>query len=158
MRLARKAARGFATLADDKPVAMTYSPEAGLVVAHEGTVRIGVMAGQALLKGVESAARLGARAAGNGLLGILGPKAQVAIQYAGPPGEFSTLVRNPDGSFTRTLRNGSILTYFPSGLIVNRLTIDGLSTSYEYNPSGTLARLIIPRGKHFHLVMISEAT
>jgi RHS repeat-associated protein len=68
-----------------------------------------------------------------------------AGDFQSPPGDFSTLQQNPDTTFTRTLKNGSRLTFDAAGL--HKATVDrnGNTTSYMYDVQGRLIQITDPK-------------
>ena len=66
--------------------------------------------------------------------------------FVGPAGDFSTLVQNPDSSFTRTLKNGTRIEFDSLGLqtaVIDR-NGNGNSTSYAYDGQGRLITVTDP--------------
>ncbi len=67
-------------------------------------------------------------------------------QFASPAGNFSTLARNPDDSFTRTLKNGTQIEYDAAGLMTARVDRNGNATDYGYDGNGNLTTITDPVG------------
>ncbi len=63
-----------------------------------------------------------------------------------PPGDFSTLVRNPDDSYTRTLKDGTKINFSAQGLQTSVVDRNGNTTSYSYDGSGRLLSMTDPVG------------
>jgi YD repeat-containing protein len=64
--------------------------------------------------------------------------------FTAPPGGFSTLVQNPDGSFTRTLKNGTAIEFDAAGLQTAVVDRNGNATRYLYDAQGQLAKIVDP--------------
>ena len=64
--------------------------------------------------------------------------------FASPAGDFSTLVKNPDASFTHILKNGTAIEYDAAGLMTARVDRNGNTTSYAYDGSGNLTTITDP--------------
>ncbi|MGE3424793.1 MAG: VWA domain-containing protein [Dehalococcoidia bacterium] len=69
-----------------------------------------------------------------------------AVIGGNPPGEFSFVVRNSDGSFTRQLKDGTRIEFDASGLHVATVERTGEITSYAYDAAGCLASIQDPMG------------
>jgi RHS repeat-associated protein len=67
-------------------------------------------------------------------------------RYVGPPGDFSRLFRQPDGSFRRVFKDGVEIHFDPNGLQTRIIDRNGNTTSFSYNGSGALARIVDPVG------------
>ena len=63
-----------------------------------------------------------------------------------PPGDFSTLVRNTNGSFTLTLKDGSKIDFNAPGFQTRIVDRNGNITAYSYNANGTLRLITDPIG------------
>ncbi|MDW8265945.1 MAG: FG-GAP-like repeat-containing protein, partial [Gemmataceae bacterium] len=70
--------------------------------------------------------------------------------YDAPPGNFSTLVKNPDGSFTQTFPDQRVLQFNTAGRIVSETDRNGNQTRWEYDVQGQLVRWIDPVGLITH--------
>jgi len=68
------------------------------------------------------------------------------VNFDPPPGDFSTLAKNPDGSFTRTLKDGSKINFNSQGLQSSVTDRNGNTTGYSYNAQGKLIALTDPAG------------
>jgi RHS repeat-associated protein len=66
--------------------------------------------------------------------------------YLSPPGDFTTLVRNPDGSFTRTFKDGTVVGYDAEGLETSVTDRNGNATTYAYDAAGRLTQRTDPGG------------
>ena len=63
-----------------------------------------------------------------------------------PPGDFSVLEENGDGTFTRTLKDGTTFHFDADGLHLSTTERTGQATSYEYDGSARLTRIQDPAG------------
>ena len=61
-----------------------------------------------------------------------------ATVFQTPQGDFSTLVRNADGTFTRTLKDDTKIHFNAQGLQTSVVDRNGNTTSYSYDASGRL--------------------
>ena len=66
--------------------------------------------------------------------------------FAGPAGDFSTLFQNPDGTFTRTLKNGTRIEFDATGLQTAIIDRNGNTTNYAYDGQGRLTTITDPKG------------
>jgi YD repeat-containing protein len=64
-----------------------------------------------------------------------------------PRGKYSSLVRNGDGTFTRTLKNGTTINYDSTGYQTSWADRNGNTTGYTYDSSGKLQTITDPTGK-----------
>ena len=64
--------------------------------------------------------------------------------YTDPPGEFSTLVANSGGGYTRTLTDGTKITFNSNGQETATIDTNGLHTTYTYNSGGSLTKITDP--------------
>jgi YD repeat-containing protein len=62
-------------------------------------------------------------------------------------GEYSTLIQNSDGSFTRTLKYDGTIEFDSSGLQTSRTDRNGNTTTYTYDSNGKLKTITDPIGK-----------
>jgi RHS repeat-associated protein len=101
-------------------------------------------------------ARVGLQAVGGGLPGGLIPAAFLSTTPGPPPtfpfllspvNEFSTLVHNNDGTYTRTLPNGSRDQFSASGVLTARLDRSNNLTSFAYDALGRLTAITDPVGQ-----------
>lgn len=67
--------------------------------------------------------------------------------YRSPKGDFSSLVRNVDNSFTRTMKDGTIYQFNAEGLQTSMIDRNGNTTAYTYTVEGLLETIIDPVGK-----------
>lgn len=63
-----------------------------------------------------------------------------------PTGDFSILIKNPDATFTRTLKDGTRIEFDQNGFHTRTVDRNGNATTYSYNADGTLASIIDPAG------------
>jgi YD repeat-containing protein len=66
--------------------------------------------------------------------------------YVTPADDSSTLVHNGDGTYTRTLKNGTAIHFNSSGQETSVVDLNGNTTSYSYT-SGLLTSITDPRGQ-----------
>lgn len=67
--------------------------------------------------------------------------------FDSPPGDFSALTRNGDGSFTRRLPDGTEIQFDPSGLQTAVVDRNGNTTTYAYDAQDRLASVTDPVGR-----------
>ncbi|MDA2919342.1 PKD domain-containing protein [Desulfobacterota bacterium AH_259_B03_O07] len=68
------------------------------------------------------------------------------LMFQSPPGDFSTLVKNPDGSFTRTMKDGTQIHLNSQGLQTSVVDRNGNTTTYTYDANGLLTSITDPVG------------
>ena len=61
--------------------------------------------------------------------------------FFSPPGDFSTLVKNDNGTFSLSLTNGTRIDYSAQGLQSSAVDRNGNSTTYSYDEEGRLTRI-----------------
>lgn len=83
------------------------------------------------------------------LIGVTGGD---TTEFVSPDGDFSTLTGNPDGTFTRTLRDGTRVEYDASGLQTAVVDTNGNTTAFSYDASGRLIAITDPVGEVTTLV------
>ncbi len=66
--------------------------------------------------------------------------------FSPPPGDFSTLVRNPDGTLSRTLKGGTRISFNSQGLKTAVTDRNGNMTQFIYDPDDRLTQLVDPIG------------
>ncbi len=66
--------------------------------------------------------------------------------YKAPKGDFSTLVKNSDGTFVRTLKNGTQINFSTSGLQTSIVDRNGNTTTYVYDINNQLSEITDPSG------------
>jgi len=103
---------------------VTEATDAKLVFDHAGGRNIGLLLDNVSLSGVGE---------------ILG--------YTSPAGDFSTLEQNDDGTFTRTLKNGTRINFNAAGLQTSVVDRNGNTTMYGYDGDGQLTSIVDPVGK-----------
>ncbi|NIR29050.1 MAG: hypothetical protein GWN84_06985, partial [Gammaproteobacteria bacterium] len=84
------------------------------------------------------------RSGGGGSAGVGIAFIEQTEEFGPPPGEFSRLVRNEDGTFTRTLTNGTRIEFDTAGRQTARVDRNGNATSYAYDSLGRLAGITDP--------------
>jgi len=85
---------------------------------------------------------------GNGSLILFTPEetSPPFVNFSAPAGDFSTLVINPDGTFTRTLKDGTQIKYDSQGLEISMLDRNGNTTTYSYDAEGRFISITDPVG------------
>ena len=68
-------------------------------------------------------------------------------EYTSSDGDFSTLIRNIDGSYTRTLKNGTQVHFDANGLQTDVIDRNGNITLYTYDIDQQLSSITDPIGK-----------
>ncbi len=71
----------------------------------------------------------------------------ISLEYESPPGDFSTLVKNEDGTFTRSMKNGTKILFNTNGHQISKMDRNGNTTTYEYNSNDNLVKITDPVGK-----------
>jgi len=64
--------------------------------------------------------------------------------FPSPAGDFSVLVKNPDGTFTRKLKDGTQIQFDAEGLQTAVVDRNGNTTSYQYNAAEQLVSITDP--------------
>ncbi len=100
--------------------------------------------------GVDGLARLHKQSDGSVL--IVGGAGRAAIFDAGPTfispdGDFTTLVENPDGTFTRTFTDGTRVEFNTAGLQTQVIDRNGNTTAYAYDAEERLTSITDPTGR-----------
>jgi RHS repeat-associated protein len=72
--------------------------------------------------------------------------AQSSSGFVSPPGDFSTLLKNGDGTFTRRLKDGTQINFAASGLHTSTIDRNGRTTTYSYDTTGRLIKITDPAG------------
>jgi RHS repeat-associated protein len=67
-------------------------------------------------------------------------------KYINPTGEFSTLERLGDGTYRRTLKDGTVYQFNTDRQLANMSDRQGNSTQYRYDASGNLTQMVDPTG------------
>ena len=83
------------------------------------------------------------------LLGVGTPTEEVALQA--PAGEFTRIVQNEDGSFSRIAPNGSQFQFDALGYHLATADRNGNRTTYEYDSAGLLVGVTDPVGQRTRL-------
>ena len=63
-----------------------------------------------------------------------------------PRGDFSELSRNPDGTYTRRMTDGTEFVFDADGLLLSRSDRNGNTTTYAYDGQGLLTSITDPAG------------
>jgi RHS repeat-associated protein len=66
--------------------------------------------------------------------------------FLSPAGDFTTLTRNPDGTFVRAFKDGTHVRFDVSGLQTSVVDRNGNTTAYSYDPAGRLLTMTDPAG------------
>jgi len=82
----------------------------------------------------------------NAIIFAAGDQAQIDT-FVGPPGDFATLAKNTDGTFTRTLKEGTRYEFNAQGLQTAVVDRNGNTTTYAYDGSGNLTTITDPAGQ-----------
>ncbi len=64
--------------------------------------------------------------------------------FLSPPGDYSVLRRNVDGTFTRSLKNGTRFHFDSTGLQQSIVDRNGNETTFEYDDQDRLTRIVYP--------------
>jgi RHS repeat-associated protein len=83
---------------------------------------------------------------GDGTVLLFGPPPQAGQPYVSPTGDFSTLVQNSDGSFTRTLKDQTVYQFSVAGLLTSVTDRNGNQTVYSYDAASRLVQITDPVG------------
>ncbi len=67
---------------------------------------------------------------------------QTAGTYTSPAGDFSTLKKSNDGTFERTLKDGTVYKFDASDRLTSTTDRQGNRTEYRYNASGNLTQMV----------------
>src|SRR5262249_54716169 len=79
---------------------------------------------------------------GSGMVNIFQPPASAGGAYVSQPGDFSTLVKLADGTFQRTLTDGTVDHFNTDNELATSTDRDGNVTTYAYDASGHLLSII----------------
>ncbi len=66
--------------------------------------------------------------------------------FVSPPGDFTSLVRNPDGTYVRTYKDGSFHRFDAEGRLTAAVDTTGDTTAYSYDAAGRLTAVTDPAG------------
>ncbi len=66
--------------------------------------------------------------------------------FTSPAGDFTTLVKNPDGTYTRALKDGTKINFNTQGFGTSVVDRNGNATNYSYDGSGRLLSVTDPMG------------
>jgi len=66
--------------------------------------------------------------------------------FRSPPGDFSSLIKNPDATFTRTLKDGTQIHFDTQGRHISTIDRNGNTTLYAYDSEGRLISITDPKG------------
>ncbi|HWP91606.1 MAG TPA: LamG-like jellyroll fold domain-containing protein [Thermodesulfobacteriota bacterium] len=64
-----------------------------------------------------------------------------------PPGDYSILFQNPDGTFTRKMKDGTVINFNAQGLQTSVVDRNGNTTTYQYDGQNRLTSITDPVGK-----------
>ncbi len=67
-------------------------------------------------------------------------------EYASPDNDFAEFRRNPDGSYSHTEKDGTVMRFDADGLLTERVDRNGNVTAYGYNDEGNLETITDPVG------------
>lgn len=67
-----------------------------------------------------------------------------ALDYKSPSGDYSTLKRNNDNTFTRTMKDGTVYNFDVNGLQTSMVDRNGNTTTYGYNGQNQLTTISVP--------------
>ena len=73
-----------------------------------------------------------------------GGRKDLAADFSAPPSEYSLLKRNLDGTYTRTLKDGTTYQFSAQGLQTSLADRNGNTTTYAYNGTNQLTTLTDP--------------
>jgi RHS repeat-associated protein len=76
-----------------------------------------------------------------------GGRRDLTAEFLPPPSEYSALKRNLDGSYVRTLKDGTITQFNAEGYQTAVIDRNGNQTTYAYNGSNQLTTITDPVGK-----------
>jgi RHS repeat-associated protein len=103
----------------------------------------GVAGLQQLVKGLDGALLL---VDGDGSLLRFTAPVKPGDPYGPPEADFSTLVALNDGTYRRTLKDQTVYTFDPQGLLASVRDRNGNETDYAYDAAGRLAQVTDPAG------------
>ena len=76
--------------------------------------------------------------------------------FLSPPGDFTKLTKNPDGSYTRRHEDGTEIHFDAAGLETSEVDRNGNTTSYGYDTSGRLTTITDPAGMVTTLAYVGD--
>ena len=76
-----------------------------------------------------------------------GGRRDVTTTFLPPPSEYSSIKKNPDGTYTRTLKDGTTYQFNAQGYQTALADRNGNTTTYLYNGSNQLATITDPVGQ-----------
>ena len=76
-----------------------------------------------------------------------GGRRNLTADFLSPPGEYSVLKQNPDGTYTRTLKDGTKYQFNVQGYQTAMADRNGNTTTYAYNGSNQLTTITDPTGQ-----------
>ena len=76
-------------------------------------------------------------------------------EFISPPGDFSKLTKNENGTFTRTFKNGTRVEFNTTGLQTAIVDLNDNTTSFLYNANQQLEKIVDPIGKETVLSYIN---
>ena len=100
----------------------------------------GLMDGVELYAQAKSASQVHALFSGGG-------RKDLAADFSSPPSDYSILKNNPDGTYTRTLKDGTTYQFNIQGLQISMADRNGNTTTHAYNGSNQLTTVTDPAGQ-----------
>jgi len=67
-------------------------------------------------------------------------------EFFGPAGDYSELVRLPDGTFKQTMKDGTVYGFDADGFQISKTDRNGNATTYSYSADGLLELMTDPKG------------
>ncbi|ODS24406.1 hypothetical protein AB835_03655 [Candidatus Endobugula sertula] len=79
------------------------------------------------------------------------PDANNADQFTSPPTDYSVLARQPDGTYTRRMKDGRVYTFDARGFLMTGADRNNNTTTWEYDNEDRLTRIIDPTDSAYTL-------
>jgi RHS repeat-associated protein len=83
---------------------------------------------------------------GDGTALVFQPPLGPGQPYISPDGDFSKLVQNTDGTFSRTLKDQTVYKFNAQNLLASVTDRNGNQTAYQYDPAGRVTLITDPVG------------